>query len=293
MGDELKSTETAFLTSEERGAIASRLAEPKFELIPLKNVLEQAEHLPAGATVSVTASPAKDLEATLDLSEQLLAGGFTVIPHFAARMVRDEDHLRALLDRAGGLGIDRLFVIGGDAEEPGDYFDALSLLEAMTRLEHPFTEIGVGCYPDGHGFIPDDKLQEALAAKQSFAHYMTTQMCFDPQLISRWVAASRQRGIHLPIYLGLPGVAELRKLMQISVRIGVRDSSRFLKKNPALIGKLVRPGGYSPDGLIESMAQTMLDPEANIRGFHIYTFNQVESTERWRASMLSRLDVET
>ena len=38
------------------------LASPTFELVPLKKAIDQAAHLPAGATVSVTASPAKGLE---------------------------------------------------------------------------------------------------------------------------------------------------------------------------------------------------------------------------------------
>ena len=48
-----------------REALARILTRPTFELVPLKNALDQAAALPAGATVSVTASPAKGLEATV------------------------------------------------------------------------------------------------------------------------------------------------------------------------------------------------------------------------------------
>ena len=57
--------------------------------MPLKNALEQAAFLPAGATVSVTASPAKGIEATVALCEQLQALGFRAVPHLSARMIRD------------------------------------------------------------------------------------------------------------------------------------------------------------------------------------------------------------
>jgi hypothetical protein len=33
----------------------------------------------------------------------------------------------------------------------------------------------------------------------------------------------------------------------------------------------------------------LADPFANILGFHIYTFNRVETTERWRKDMLEAL----
>ena len=89
--------------------------------------------------------------------------------------------------------------------------------------------------------------------------------------------------------MGIPGVAELRKLIGISARIGVGDSLKFLTKNTSLVGKLVRPGGYSPDALLLGMAEAIANPSNRIQGFHIYTFNQVESTERWRKEMLDEI----
>ena len=45
--------------------------------------------------------------------------------------------------------------------------------------------IGIPCYPQGHAFIADAPLLEALGDKAPFAHYMTTQLCFDPGAIRR------------------------------------------------------------------------------------------------------------
>ena len=90
---------------------------------------------------------------------------------------------------------------------------------------------------------------------------MTTQMCFDPGAITAWLAGRRAAGITLPVWIGLPGVAELHKLMLISARIGVADSKRFLAKNTRLVGRLVRPGGYSPHGLLEGLAPTHGRPD--------------------------------
>jgi methylenetetrahydrofolate reductase (NADPH) len=84
-------------------------------------------------------------------------------------------------------------------------------------------------------------------------------------------------------------VAELKKLLTLSVRIGVGASSRFLSHNKSLAGRLVRPGGYSPDDLIIGLAPLLADSAANVHGFHVYTFNQVEKTEEWRQAMLEAL----
>ena len=70
-------------------ALRAALADPIFELLPLKNLPDQIPHLPAGARVSVTASPAKGIDATVDWAAQLQAAGFRAIPHLSSRMIPD------------------------------------------------------------------------------------------------------------------------------------------------------------------------------------------------------------
>lgn len=284
-----RSLDVGHLGADELTAIRRNLAAPKYELIPLKNVMEQSEHLPSGATVSVTASPAKGMAATIDLTLELQARGCAVIPHLSARLTQDRAELQSILDRLDRASIDRAFVVGGDAQDAGEFFDGLALLSAMEELGHGLTEIGIPGYPEGHHIVDHKTIERALDDKTSYASYVTTQMCFTPTAISEWVYAIRERGVGLPVYIGIPGVAELKKLIGLSVRIGVGASSRFLSHNKSLAGKLVRPGGYSPDDLIIGLAPLLADPLANIAGFHIYTFNQVDSTEEWRREMLEKL----
>jgi methylenetetrahydrofolate reductase (NADPH) len=269
-------------------ALARVLAGPTFELIPLRNSMDQAAFLPRGATVSVTASPAKGIESTIALCEQLQAQGFRAVPHVSARMIRDRAHLADLIAWLEGAGVDRAFVVGGDAKEPGAYPDGLSLLREMAEIGHPLSEIGIPGYPQGHAFIADGRLQEALRAKAGFASYITTQLCFDPTAIAAWVTAQRAEGILLPVHVGVPGVAEPQKLLTIAARIGVADTHRFLVKNVRFVTRLIRSGGfYRPDGLVEGLARHIADPAMGIDGLHLYTFNAVEATEAWRRSRLS------
>jgi methylenetetrahydrofolate reductase (NADPH) len=280
----------ARLTPSSRSALTALLRSPTFELIPLKRAMDQAAFLPPGATVSVTASPTKGLEATVHLAAELRLAGFDVVPHLSARMVRDRTHLCALLAELDDAGVTRAFIVGGDEKEPGDYPDGLALLRELAEVGHPFKQVGIPAYPQGHAFIADGPLLAALRAKAAFAQYMTTQLCFDPAAISSWMAARRAEGLTLPVHIGVPGVAEPQKLLALAARIGVADTHRFLAKNVRFVARLVRSGGfYRPDALLEGIAPTLADPAANVTGFHLYLFNAVEATERWRRSKLDGL----
>jgi methylenetetrahydrofolate reductase (NADPH) len=271
------------LSTTERAALTRVLSDPTFELIPLKNAREQAAALPRGATVSVTASPGKGMEATVDLTIELEQAGLRAIPHLSARMIRDRAHLSELLTRLADAGIDRAFVVGGDADEPGEFLDGLSLLRAMADLGQLPRELGCPCYPQGHPDIPDVALEQALRDKAPFVRYMTTQLCFDPKAIERFIAARRTEGNTLQVKIGLPGVAEIPKLLSISARIGVKDASRFVLKNARFVGALLRSGGtYRPSALVNKLAPLIADPAAKVIGFHLYTFNNVAATEDWR-----------
>ena len=278
------------LEADARSALAAALDDPIFELLPLKNLPEQIPHLPAGARVSVTASPAKGIDATLEWAVRLQADGFRAIPHLSARMIADRATLSGLLDRARQGGLRHAFVVGGDADEPGEFLDGLSLLTAMDELGHPFGTLGCPGYPQGHPDIPDEALESALHDKARFVDHVTTQMDFDVKAIAAWVQRERAGGLRPAVVVGVPGVADPQKLLSIAARIGVKDAKRFLVKNLRFVTGLAKSGGfYKPTGFVEGIAPLLADPAAQVTGFHLYTFNAVEATEDWRRSMLETL----
>jgi methylenetetrahydrofolate reductase (NADPH) len=263
------------------------LSRPRFEILPMKGAEEQADNLPKDALVAVTCSPTKGIESTLRCSERLLHRGFRVVPHVAARLVADRAHLEEILRWLGEHGLREIHVIGGDSREPvGPYESAFQLLDAMSQLEHGIEEVGIGGYPEGHPLISDEELDRALMDKQPFASYVVTQLCFDADAILGWISYVRHRGIRLPVYIGLPGAVDRKKLLQVSLEVGVGDSVRFLKKQAGLVGMLLKPGGYSPDELVERLVPYAGDEHFDIAGVHLYTFNQVQRTEQWRQRML-------
>jgi methylenetetrahydrofolate reductase (NADPH) len=273
----------------ERAALRSLVTAARFELIPLASAPERARALPPGSAVTVTASPSHGIEATLELCERVVAMGHEATPHLSAHMIRDRAHLVDILARARAVGLRSAFVVGGDAKDTGAFHDGLALLRAIHEEGSPFDQIGVPAYPEGHPAIPDDTLMRALLDKQPLATFMSTQMCFNPTAAATWIVEVRRQGVRLPIHLGIPGVAELTKLMAIAARIGVADSARYLRKNRSVLGHLVRRGSFGPDGFLEALAPTLADPIADVRALHVFTFNQVEATAAWRARMLAEL----
>ena len=278
------------LDDAQRVALRAVLTDPIFELLPLKSTREQVAHLPVGARVSITASPAKGIDATLDWAIRLQADGFRAIPHLSAHQIRDRATLAGLLDRAREGGLTHAFVVGGDSHDPGEYRDGLSLIRAMIELGHPFTTLGCPAYPQGHPDIPDAVLAAALRDKAPHVSHVTTQMDFDTGAIARWVRARRADGFEPDVVIGVPGVADPQKLLSIAARIGVKDAKRFLVKNLRFVTGLARSGGfYKPTGFVEDLAPLIADPAARATGLHLYTFNAVEATEAWRQTMLDKL----
>jgi methylenetetrahydrofolate reductase (NADPH) len=278
------------VSGEEAAALRAVLADPIFELLPLKSIGDQVPHLPPGARVSVTASPAKGIDATVDWAIRLQGEGFRAIPHLSARMIPSRSVLDGLLARARAGGLTHAFVVGGDADEPGEYLDGLSLLRAMTELGHPFTTIGCPAYPNGHPDIPSEALAGALRDKAAYVDHVTTQMDFDTKTIAGWVRARRTEGFDRDVVVGVPGVADPPKLLSIAARIGVKDAKRFLMKNLRFVTGLAKSGGfYKPTGFVEELAPLIADPAARVTGLHLYTFNAVEATEAWRRSRIETL----
>ncbi len=277
------------------GAMAYRrslVREMTFELIPLKSVDAGIEALPANSKVSVTASPVKGLDATIDLTDRLRDLGHHPIPHISARLVEGKDQVGRLASWLKTEGHDTIFVVAGDAEEPtGPYEGAHPFLRDLFEVDSGVRTVGITAYPDGHALISNEVLHEQLHMKQALLAeagvdgWASTQMCFDTDLIASWLRVEREAGFTMPIHLGIPGVVDRTKLMTMGVRLGVGASLRYLKKNRTAVTKLMSPGAYDPDDILKPMAADL--EGLGIEGLHVFTFNQVDATEQWRQALLA------
>jgi methylenetetrahydrofolate reductase (NADPH) len=265
------------------------LARSRYEVIPLAGIEEQVlEHVPRDVTLTVTASPVKGLDHTLELAGTLSALGYPVVPHLSARLVVDRSHLTEVISRLAGIGVRDVFVVAGDADQPaGAYEGASELLDAMHEVGHPFEQIGITGYPESHPLIDDETTIAAMFEKARHATYITSQICFDSRVTVGWVNDVWARGTRLPIFIGIPGVVPRAKLLRVSARIGIGESLRYLRKHGDFVTRFLQPGGFSPDRLIEGLGPVLADPEQKIAGFHIFTFNDLADTEAWRRRTLA------
>jgi methylenetetrahydrofolate reductase (NADPH) len=250
----------------------------------MKGVEDQLPHLPPDAAVTVTVSPTRGQDPTLDLAERIHDLGRAVVPHLSARKFTGRAPVERTIQRLRSRQVEDVFVIAGDAEEPeGPYEGAADLLEEVDGLGHRFPNVGVAGYPEPHPFIPDEVLVQSLKRKLPYATYLATQICYEADTIRQYITDLRARGIDLPIHVGMPGVVDRKRLLRISMRVGLGDSVRFLKKQSKVATKMA--AGFKPDELMLEL-EDLVGEEAGIAGWHIFTFNEVERTEAWRQQVL-------
>jgi methylenetetrahydrofolate reductase (NADPH) len=266
------------------------LQHTRYEVLPTATIEEKLlASVPVERTITVTASPSKGLEPTLDLAERLTGHGYVAIPHLAARMVRDRAELVEIAERLQGKGIMRIFVPGGDADPPGAYPDALSMLEDLATLETPFEHIGITGYPESHPTINDDLTIQSMWDKRRYATHVVSNLTFDPAVLTDWVRRMRGRGITQPLLLGIPGPVDRAKLLSMAGKIGVGESTRFLVKHKGTFARLAAPGGFTGEKFLRRCATDLGDPAMGVEGLHVFTFNQVAETEKWRTELLEQL----
>jgi methylenetetrahydrofolate reductase (NADPH) len=271
-------------------ALIGFLRAPRYEVLPTEEIEGIVlAHVPHDVTITITASPRRGMDATIKLAERLSKQGYKVVPHLSARLIRDASHLHEILAAVNEMGAHDVFVIAGDAREPaGQFPDSVSLLEAMMQAGHDLSDVGVSGYPESHSFIDDDMTIQAMWDKRRIATYIVSNLCFDPRVVKKWVGRVRRRRVELPIHLGMAGVADPAKLLRISTRIGVVDSARFLRGHSNWFLRLLQPGGYDPERFVNALLPDLAAPDRRVAGLHVFTFNEIEPTERWRQGMLAR-----
>ena len=271
--------------------IRQDLQKSYMEIIPVPGIEDKLDSLPSDMYLAVTCSPTKGVDETLELSEKLIERGFKVTPHIASKCVSGEKHLEAIIKKLDELGIESIFVPGGDRPEPmGDFNNALDLLKALKKLGHNLNKIGMAAHPEGHPDVSDEILMEALEEKKDLADFIVTQMCFDAEILNDWMNQIQKKGIELPVWVGLPGVIERGRLLKTSLRIGVGDSLRFLRKKSQVATELMKSSIYNPDDLVRDITEQIDISDSKLAGYHIYCFNQIETTEKWRTERISALN---
>jgi methylenetetrahydrofolate reductase (NADPH) len=193
------------------------------------------------------------------------------------------DFLSAL--RAEGAA-GEIFVVGGDPGEPhGPYADALSVIDSGVLEAHGVGKVSIAGYPEGHPDIPDEVLWEALIgksaaiARRGLRGEIITQFGFDVDPVLDWIEELRERGVDLPVRVGVPGPAGVRRLLRFAARFGVGTSASTARKYGLSLTNLMGTAG--PDRFLRTRATDYHPARHGEVKLHFYTFGGLRATADW------------
>ncbi|SEQ84552.1 5,10-methylenetetrahydrofolate reductase [Thalassovita taeanensis] len=248
--------------------------------------------LPAGTRVYIAhidGTPIEDMVAT---AKRLAADGFTVMPHFPARIIKDKTTLADWIARYQGEADVKqaLLLAGGVAQPVGEFHCSMQLMETGLFDKAGFTRLHVAGHPEGNRDIDadggDTLVMEALRWKQAFSATtdaqmaLATQFCFDAKPIIKWADGLAAAGIDLPIHIGIAGPAKLQTLIKFAIACGVGPSLNVLKKRAMDVSKLLLP--YEPtDVVAELAAHKAANLAFNIESVHFFPLGGIKTNAAW------------
>jgi methylenetetrahydrofolate reductase (NADPH) len=248
---------------------------------------EAAQLIRPGTQIAVTFLPGEELAQRVEAAVLVRELGFEPIVHLSARRITSEAELdQYLADITTRAGVKRVFIIAGDPPEPeGPYSDSLQIIESGLLEKHGIQIVGVGGHPEGHpNNTPDqlwDWMERKLAAVR--AHGMTplivTQFAFDDDAIVEWLGQMRARGIDVPVRLGVPGPAGIKRLLGFAKRCGVGASASVMKKYGISLTNLI--GSAGPDKLVDGLNAKLNDAEHGRVRLHFYPFGALKASAEW------------
>lgn len=250
---------------------------------------EAGGSIPRGTRINVTFLGNENLRMRVDAARAVKRLGFVPVPHISARRLGSrpefEEFLAAL--RAEGA-CDNVFSVGGDPTRPeGPYQDSLALIESGLLTEYGVRHVGISGYPEGHPAISEDILWAALRSKsealaaQGLDGSVITQFGFDVDPVQAWIEQVRDRGIAIPIRIGVPGPAGVRRLMSYAARFGVGTSASIARKYGLSITNLMGTAG--PDRFLGALAEGYDRGRHGDIKIHFYTFGGLRATSEWIA----------
>ncbi|MFE3826587.1 methylenetetrahydrofolate reductase [Streptomyces sp. NPDC059092] len=250
--------------------------------------LEEARDLiPAGTRINVTFLGNEAPGTRPAAARAVRRHGYTPVPHLSARRLRSRSELEELLTALRSAGAaDHVFVVGGDPTTPhGPYDDSLALIRSGLLQEYGVRHVGISGYPEGHPAIAGPLLWSAIEdktaalARHGLSGDIITQFGFDVAPVLTWVEAVRARGIAVPIRVGVPGPAGIKRLMTYATRFGVGTSASIAKKYGFSITNLMGTAG--PDRFVRALADSYDPYRHGVLKLHFYTFGGIRATSRW------------
>ena len=237
--------------------------------------------------IAITFLPGEDMEQRVAAAVLVRELGFEPIVHISARRFVSQDELEGYLrDITSKAGVKRIFLIAGDPPEPeGPFENTLQIIETGLLEKYGIEIVGIAGHPEGH---PNntraelwDWMDRKIAALRSrgMIPLVVTQFAFDDDAIVEWIEEMRARGNDLPVRLGVPGPAGIKRLLGFAKRCGVGASASVMKKYGVSLTNLI--GSAGPDKLVNSLDKKLSDEEHGRVRLHFYPFGALTASAEW------------
>lgn len=248
--------------------------------------------LPKGTRVYIAHIEGTPIEEMVATAKRIATDGYKVMPHFPARIIKDEATLADWIARyQGEADVDQALLLAGGVTTPhGDFHSSMQLLESGQFDKAGFKRLHVAGHPEGNRDIDKDgsdkNVQDALRWKQKFSETtdaemaLATQFAFEAGPIIAWADALKDAGITIPVHIGIAGPAKLQTLIKFAIACGVGPSLKVLQKRAMDVTKLLLP--YEPtDVLGELAAHKAANPDFNISHVHFFPLGGIKTNANW------------
>lgn len=248
--------------------------------------------LPSGTRVYIAHIEGTPIEEMVATAKRIAGEGFPVMPHFPARIIKDQATLGDWIARyQGEAGVDQALLLAGGVEKPhGDFHSSMQLMETGLFDRAGFKRLHVAGHPEGNKDIDPDgsdrNVMEALRWKQAFSERtdakmaLATQFVFESAPVIAWADRLAAEGITLPIHIGVAGPAKLQTLIKFAIACGVGPSLKVLQKRAMDVTKLVLP--YEPtDVIAELAAHKAANPDFGIEQVHFFPLGGIKTNATW------------
>tara|TARA_Y100000741_G_C18209241_1_gene541028 strand:+ start:53 stop:904 length:852 start_codon:yes stop_codon:yes gene_type:complete len=251
-----------------------------------------SELIPPETLVYIAHIEGTPIDEMVKTAKKINDQGYVTMPHFPARIIKDKNTLKDWISRyQNEANVNNALLLGGGVKKPyGDYDSSIQLIESELFDIAGFKKLYFAGHPEGNKDIDPDgstnNIDEALSWKNDFRNRtdadmaITTQFCFDSKTVINWANDIKNKGIDIPIHIGIAGPAKLQTLLRYSIECGVGASIKILQKRALDLTKLLLP--YKPTNILSELAEYKFNnPDFNIKKVHFFPLGGVKQVSKF------------
>ena len=251
-----------------------------------------SEFIPSGTLIYIAHIEGTPIDEMVKTAKKINEQGYATMPHFPARIIKDKKTLKDWISKyQNEANVKSALLLGGGVNKPyGEYDSSIQLIESELFDLAGFEKLYIAGHPEGNKDIDQDgstkNIDQALLWKNEYKNRtdadmaITTQFCFDSKTVINWANDIKNKGVDIPIHIGIAGPAKLQTLLRYSIECGVGASIKILQKRALDLTKLLLP--YKPTNILSELAKYKFNnPEFNIEKVHFFPLGGVKQVSKF------------